>query len=133
MIRWARRVLQDATVGEGTCIMYGLSVYVRARACVCEFKPSGGFYCRHGFISLHLLRRRRTDRQNCILHSAFFENTKWHGLRQQPLSDKTTKLPFEVLAGVLYWLPGPDPSRFPQIVPAGDQGDPLNHQNVVWN
>ncbi|KAL6802817.1 hypothetical protein GGI42DRAFT_33878 [Trichoderma sp. SZMC 28013] len=44
-------------------------------------------------------------------------------MRQQPLSDKTTKLPFEVLAGVLYWLPGPDPGRFPQIVPAGDQGE----------
>ncbi|KAL6787167.1 hypothetical protein J3E68DRAFT_418897 [Trichoderma sp. SZMC 28012] len=37
MIRWARRVLQDATVGEGTCIMYGLSVpsiCACARVCV---------------------------------------------------------------------------------------------------
>ncbi|KAL7947051.1 hypothetical protein V8C42DRAFT_343942 [Trichoderma barbatum] len=44
------------------------------------------------------------------------------GLHQRPLSGKTTKLPFEVLAGVLYWLPGPDPGMFPQTVPSGDQG-----------
>jgi hypothetical protein len=42
-----------------------------------------------------------------------------------------TQLPFEVLAGVLYWLPGTDPGRFPQMVPRMTRGRGAMSSNSV--
>ncbi|KAL7935884.1 hypothetical protein V8C35DRAFT_298495 [Trichoderma chlorosporum] len=126
--------LQDATVG-GAC-MYGyVCIHTRTCMCVNVSRIVVRWLCQYHVLS-RFMTWFRVDDARWMWH---FQNDSnkdivciphpWEipsGIRQQPLSDKTTKLPFEVLAGVLYWLPGPDPGRFPQTVTGGDQGGILS-------